>query len=79
TPEHSVRCHLEPAQRREIASERLAARGGDVLGGGAGGDGLGATRTATATMAAPVQTEQATTTTPPTPVPADQPTQEDQQ
>ncbi len=23
TPEHAVRCHIEPAQRREIASERL--------------------------------------------------------
>jgi oligopeptide/dipeptide ABC transporter ATP-binding protein len=23
TPEHSVRCHLEPSQRREIAIERL--------------------------------------------------------
>ncbi len=79
TPEHSVRCHLEPAQRREIASERLAARGGDVLGGGAGGDGVGATRTATATRPAPAATDQATSTTPTTPVPADQPTQEDQQ
>ena len=26
TPEHSVRCHLEPAQRREIAIERLSDR-----------------------------------------------------
>jgi peptide/nickel transport system ATP-binding protein len=34
TPEHAVRCHLEPAQRREIAEERLFARGGDVPGGG---------------------------------------------
>jgi len=24
TPDHAVRCHLEPAQRREIALERLA-------------------------------------------------------
>jgi hypothetical protein len=23
TPDHAVRCHLEPAQRREIAIERL--------------------------------------------------------
>jgi peptide/nickel transport system ATP-binding protein len=35
TPEHAVRCHLEPAQRREIAAERLFARGGNVPGGGA--------------------------------------------
>jgi peptide/nickel transport system ATP-binding protein len=27
TPEHAVRCHLEPAQRREIAVERLARTG----------------------------------------------------
>ena len=33
---------------REIAAERLSARGGNVPGGGADSDGLGATRTATA-------------------------------
>jgi peptide/nickel transport system ATP-binding protein len=38
TPEHAVRCHLEPAQRREIAAERLSARGGNVAGGGADPD-----------------------------------------
>jgi peptide/nickel transport system ATP-binding protein len=76
SPEHSVRCHLEPAQRTEIAAERLSARGGDVLGGGASGEGLGAgTRTATATR--PVQTEAATPTT--TPVQADPSKQEDEQ
>ena len=39
TPEHAVRCHLEPAQRREIAAERLIARGGNVAGGGADASG----------------------------------------
>ena len=29
-PDHAVRCHLEPAQRKEIAEERLFARGGVV-------------------------------------------------
>ena len=38
TPEHAVRCHLEPAQRQEIAAERLFARGGNVAGGGADPD-----------------------------------------
>ena len=77
SPEHSVRCHLEPAQRTEIAVERLSARGGNVLGGGADSDGLGATRTATATRPAPAQTEQATPNT--TPVQADQSKLEDEQ
>jgi len=77
SPEHSVRCHLEPAQRTEIAVERLSARGGNVLGGGADSDGLGATRTATATRPAPAQTEQATPNT--TPVQADQAKLEDEQ
>jgi oligopeptide/dipeptide ABC transporter ATP-binding protein len=44
SPDHSVRCHLEPAQRREIAEERLFARGGIVAGGGATAE-----QTATAT------------------------------
>jgi oligopeptide/dipeptide ABC transporter ATP-binding protein len=57
SPDHAVRCHLEPAQRTEIAAERLQARGGDVAGGGASGDAVGRTRTATA--AAPTQTMQA--------------------
>jgi len=30
TPGHSVRCHLEPAQRKEIAIERLGAHSGQV-------------------------------------------------
>jgi hypothetical protein len=29
-PGHSVRCHLEPSQRKEIAIERLGARSGQV-------------------------------------------------
>ena len=44
TPEHAVRCHLEPAQRREIADERLFARGGNVAGGGADPDNPNSTR-----------------------------------
>jgi peptide/nickel transport system ATP-binding protein len=44
TPEHAVRCHLEPAQRREIAAERLTARGGNVAGGGADPDNPTSTR-----------------------------------
>jgi peptide/nickel transport system ATP-binding protein len=44
SPDHAVRCHLEPAQRKEIAEERLFARGGVVAGGGAT-----AAQTATAT------------------------------
>ena len=30
TPDHAVRCHLEPAQRKEIAIERLGAHAGQV-------------------------------------------------
>jgi peptide/nickel transport system ATP-binding protein len=56
TPDHALRCHLEPAQRQEIATERLQARGGDVAGGGALGDAVGRTRTASAP--APTQTLQ---------------------
>jgi peptide/nickel transport system ATP-binding protein len=48
TPEHSVRCHIEPAQRREIAAERLTLRGGNVPGGGADGG--------TATLTSPTTT-----------------------
>jgi len=35
TPDHAVRCHLEPAQRREIAKERLGAHLEAAQGAGA--------------------------------------------
>jgi len=61
TPEHSVRCHLEPAQRREIADERLFARGGNVAGGGADPDNPNSTRWSETTS--PAASNPAPTTT----------------
>ena len=58
TPEHAVRCHLEPAQRREIAADRLIARGGNVPGGGADSSG-----TATAVRPSMTTQERPSTTT----------------
>ena len=61
TPEHAVRCHLEPAQRREIAAERLFARGGNVAGGGADPDNPDSTRWRRATDGDPARPRPATT------------------
>ena len=57
TPEHAVRCHMEPAQRVEIAAERLFARGGDVPGGGSAAA-AGSPRTASPGAAGPATTTQ---------------------
>jgi peptide/nickel transport system ATP-binding protein len=40
TPDHAVRCHLEPAQRKEIARERL---GEQVAAGQSSGQSTGMT------------------------------------
>jgi hypothetical protein len=56
-----VRCHLEPAQRREIADERLFARGGNVAGGGADPDNPNSTRWSETTS--PAASNPAPTTT----------------
>ena len=53
-----MRCHLEPAQRREIAAERLSDRGGNVAGGGADPDNPNSTRWTDAASTATATTQE---------------------